>query len=72
MKHNLEAICHIGKHIIEDKVRITIYKLNIGEYLMALLMPQYNVPTLSKMDFDTLLPTMTSNIIINDKYETAY
>ena len=54
----------LEKRIIEDTVRITIYKLaKISEYIQAKLMPQYNMPTGSHFDYDTLSSTVTGNII---------
>ncbi len=72
MKHNnLEAICNIHKKIVESSVRMTLSKyVKVGEYIQALLMPQFNMPTLSKMDYDTLSPAVTGNYIYKkDKFK---
>lgn len=71
-KRSLESI--LSKTIIEMPVRMTIHKLaKLGEYLQANLMPQYNMPTLSKKDYDTLSPTVNNHIINkNYKYKLAY
>ena len=55
--------------IVQDSVRITIYKLaKFSEYLQAKLMPQYNMPTGTPMDLDTLSSTVT-NHVISKKYQ---
>ncbi len=55
---------NLEKRIITSSVRITLDKLTIGKYVLAALNPQWNTPTGSKFDYDTLSPEMTSNVII--------
>ena len=60
----------LEKKIITGLVRITIDKINAGKYVLAALNPQWNMPTSSKFDYDTLSPEMTSSTIV--KYGGLY
>ena len=63
----------LEKKVVEDNVRITIHKLtNLGEYIKAKLLPEYNMPTGSNMDYDTLSSTVTNNIILDNNNRMAY
>ena len=57
----------LEKKVIDGKVRLTLSKyIHIAEYIMALVSPQWNMPTGSKFDYDTLAPAVTNHIIINE------
>lgn len=63
------------RRIKEGPVKITAGKLNIGSYTFAVLNPQWNMPTLSKFDYDTLSPAITNTTSIdkeNIKYDPGY
>ena len=56
--------------IIEGPVRITTEKFcKVGQYIMAALCPQWNMPTLSKMDLDTLSVQISNHVVIDKKYK---
>ena len=65
-----------SKKIIEGPVRITAEKfVKVWQYILAAINPQWNMPTLSKFDYDTLSPAVTSHTTINEesfKYNPAY
>ena len=53
---------YINPKIIEGPVRMTMAKATkVGEYILAAVNPQWNMPTLSKMDYDTLYPSVVSH-----------
>ena len=61
-----------SKKIIEGPVRMTLSKfIKIFEYIQAAINPQWNMPTLSKMDYDTLSPAVTGHTIL-DKEDTVH
>ena len=64
------------RKIIEGPVRMTTEKFcKVGQYIMAAICPQWNMPTLSKMDFDTLSVQIANHIFIGKKgikYNPAY
>jgi len=70
-KSAYSAINYGKKKIIEGPVRITMAKfIKLFEYILAALNPQWNMPMLSKMDFDTLSPAVANHIIISkDNYQ---
>ncbi len=73
MKQTLEDICNIHKKVIETAVRMTLSKyVKVGEYIQALLMPQYNMPMGSVFDRDTLSSAVTGNVIHKRKYKFGY
>ncbi len=65
-----------ARKVIEGPVRITMEKfIKLWQYLLAALNPQWNMPTLSKFDYDTLAPSVSNHTIIdkeNLKYESGY
>jgi hypothetical protein len=64
------------RKIIEGPVRMTTEKFcKVGQYIMAAVSPQWNMPTLSKMDFDTLSVQIANHITIGEegiKHNPAY
>jgi hypothetical protein len=63
-----EGMGYLKKKIVEGPVRMTLSKfVKVSEYILATLNPQWNMPTLSKMDFDTLAPAVTGHIVINEE-----
>jgi len=62
-----DSVSYTKRKIIEGPVRITTEKFcKISQYVLAALSPQWNMPMLSKMDFDTLAPAITNHIIDED------
>tara|TARA_Y100000031_G_scaffold4035_2_gene5152 strand:+ start:5124 stop:5747 length:624 start_codon:yes stop_codon:yes gene_type:complete len=70
------GIGYTKKKIIEGPVRMTLAKfIKVGEYILAALNPQWNMPTFTNKDYDTMSPAMTNHITINQedtKYESSY
>jgi len=64
------------RKIIEGPVRMTLAKfVKISEYILAALNPQWNMPTLSKKDYDTLAMAVANHVVINKEdfqYGTGY
>jgi hypothetical protein len=57
---------YASKKIIEGPVRMTMSKfVKVFEYILAALNPQWNMPTGSKMDYDTLATAVINHIVIN-------
>lgn len=76
IKSEGKNIAYGSRKIIEGPVRMTLAKfIKVFEYVLAALNPQWNMPTLSKMDFDTLSPAVTNHIVIDEdsiKYDSSY
>ena len=59
---------HGKRKIIEGPVRMTTEKFcKVGQCIMAALIPQWNMPTLSKMDMDTLSVQIANHIVIDEE-----
>ena len=62
-----DSISYTKRKIIEGPVRITTEKYcKISQFVLAALSPQWNMPMLSKFDFDTLAPAITNHVIDED------
>ena len=70
------SLDYTKRKIIEGPVRMTLAKfVKVFEYILAVLNPQWNMPTLSKKDYDTLAMAVTNHVVINKEnfqYETGY
>lgn len=76
IKSEGKNIAYGSKKIIEGPVRMTLAKfVKVFEYILAAINPQWNMPTLSKMDYDTLSSAVTNHIVIGEdsvKYNSSY
>ena len=62
-----DSVSYTKRKIIEGPVRITTEKYcKISQFVLAALSPQWNMPMLSKFDFDTLAPAITNHVIDED------
>jgi hypothetical protein len=63
----------LEKKVIQTAVRITTEKFcKVGQYIMAITTPQWNMSELSKFDYDTLSPVITDDTIVKEKDDYAY
>jgi len=61
---------------VASNVKLTIHKIiKLGEYIMAVTTPQWNMPLMSFKDLDYFSPEMSSNSSSDSessKYNSAY
>jgi len=74
--HVSASVGYAKRKIIEGPVRMTLAKfVKVFEYILAVLNPQWNMPTLSKKDYDTLAMAVTNHVVINKEnfqYESGH
>jgi hypothetical protein len=72
----LSEVAYATRKVVEGPVRLTMEKfIKVWQYVLAALNPQWNMPTLSKWDYDSLAPSVTNHVTIssdNSQFESGY